>query len=134
MFVYFMRHGEALPVGGPIQEDAQRPLSEQGKMQVRQAAEGLKRGRLASGDQVRALDRVISSPLVRARETAAIVAEIMGDAPVDTSASLAPNASPAGLRSLLVSHQGEKGLLLVGHRSEERRVGKECRSRWSPYH
>ena len=27
----------------------------------------------------------------------------------------------------------EKGLL--GHsRSEERRVGKECRSRWSPYH
>src|SRR3712207_5489230 len=31
------------------------------------------------------------------------------------------------------------GLLLGGgsvlaHRSEERRVGKECRSRWSPYH
>src|SRR5260370_4928640 len=23
---------------------------------------------------------------------------------------------------------------LVGDRSEERRVGKECRSRWSPYH
>jgi len=23
---------------------------------------------------------------------------------------------------------------LTGHRSEERRVGKECRSRWSPYH
>ena len=22
----------------------------------------------------------------------------------------------------------------VGNRSEERRVGKECRSRWSPYH
>src|SRR5256885_16533707 len=22
----------------------------------------------------------------------------------------------------------------VDHRSEERRVGKECRSRWSPYH
>ena len=26
------------------------------------------------------------------------------------------------------------GLLLAAHRSEERRVGKECRSRWSPYH
>ena len=24
--------------------------------------------------------------------------------------------------------------ILVGVRSEERRVGKECRSRWSPYH
>ena len=23
---------------------------------------------------------------------------------------------------------------LQGYRSEERRVGKECRSRWSPYH
>src|SRR2546430_17607370 len=28
-----------------------------------------------------------------------------------------------------------KGTGLIGHqRSEERRVGKECRSRWSPYH
>src|SRR5256885_10580266 len=25
-------------------------------------------------------------------------------------------------------------LLAAGFRSEERRVGKECRSRWSPYH
>ena len=25
-------------------------------------------------------------------------------------------------------------LLENGKRSEERRVGKECRSRWSPYH
>ena len=24
--------------------------------------------------------------------------------------------------------------LLLAERSEERRVGKECRSRWSPYH
>ena len=24
--------------------------------------------------------------------------------------------------------------ILGGRRSEERRVGKECRSRWSPYH
>ena len=26
------------------------------------------------------------------------------------------------------------GLLIIFARSEERRVGKECRSRWSPYH
>src|SRR2546427_11699832 len=26
------------------------------------------------------------------------------------------------------------GMLGTGDRSEERRVGKECRSRWSPYH
>ena len=27
-----------------------------------------------------------------------------------------------------------EGLYPRAHRSEERRVGKECRSRWSPYH
>src|SRR2546422_9460319 len=26
------------------------------------------------------------------------------------------------------------GIVFYGTRSEERRVGKECRSRWSPYH
>ena len=26
------------------------------------------------------------------------------------------------------------GVMLMSTRSEERRVGKECRSRWSPYH
>ena len=29
---------------------------------------------------------------------------------------------------------GESALFTIGQRSEERRVGKECRSRWSPYH
>ena len=30
--------------------------------------------------------------------------------------------------------RGADGVILCGCRSEERRVGKECRSRWSPYH
>ena len=29
---------------------------------------------------------------------------------------------------------GPKYNFVLDHRSEERRVGKECRSRWSPYH
>ena len=29
---------------------------------------------------------------------------------------------------------GTQGVLIPANRSEERRVGKECRSRWSPYH
>ena len=28
----------------------------------------------------------------------------------------------------------EEGMEILKKRSEERRVGKECRSRWSPYH
>ena len=30
--------------------------------------------------------------------------------------------------------KGEIMLMLIVMRSEERRVGKECRIRWSPYH
>src|SRR5205823_12981197 len=32
------------------------------------------------------------------------------------------------------ARQRHRGAHRRGHRSEERRVGKECRSRWSPYH
>ena len=37
------------------------------------------------------------------------------------------------LRGIYVSRKDEMGSETVT-RSEERRVGKECRSRWSPYH
>ena len=37
----------------------------------------------------------------------------------------------ASLRKIVVEVGFTKGTLT---RSEERRVGKECRSRWSPYH
>ena len=38
---------------------------------------------------------------------------------------------PAGILLFLEQSSGFSGFAL---RSEERRVGKECRSRWSPYH
>src|SRR5256885_16097831 len=33
-----------------------------------------------------------------------------------------------------IPSQGNKNLLTIAAEAEERRVGKECRSRWSPYH
>src|SRR2546430_16854439 len=42
------------------------------------------------------------------------------------------NAMTVGLRSVIRSAESTKVLGFL--RSEERRVGKECRSRWSPYH
>src|SRR2546430_11176566 len=57
--------------------------------------------------------------------------------------------TPAGIQDVVAENifaQAFKGALgkrallvhlllrLLGNRSEERRVGKECRSRWSPYH
>jgi len=43
---------------------------------------------------------------------------------------------PAPAPDPLAALQGDVARLeeQKGHRSEERRVGKECRSRWSPYH
>ena len=35
---------------------------------------------------------------------------------------------------ILATSVGAKNIINKSKRSEERRVGKECRSRWSPYH
>src|SRR2546425_4915206 len=40
----------------------------------------------------------------------------------------------SGRENLLREGVAPEKIHLVGNRSEERRVGKECRSRWSPYH
>ena len=45
----------------------------------------------------------------------------------------APGHTP-GSTILVLSSGTDRGMLLGDVRSEERRVGKECRSRWSPYH
>ena len=51
-------------------------------------------------------------------------AALTGDVEVGAHAPLALERLPQGLRPALP----------IFVRSEERRVGKECRSRWSPYH
>ena len=40
-----------------------------------------------------------------------------------------PKTSPKPSANIMA-----KNVVVISHRSEERRVGKECRSRWSPYH
>ena len=41
------------------------------------------------------------------------------------------SSNPASLR---IANLLDEGSFVEIGRSEERRVGKECRSRWSPYH
>ena len=53
--------------------------------------------------------------------------------PVFCSDPLSSNAY-ATEEILLMLSLGGLSLLHLTPRSEERRVGKECRSRWSPYH
>ena len=38
------------------------------------------------------------------------------------------------VNTILVQRNWLIGYRIASERSEERRVGKECRSRWSPYH
>ena len=51
--------------------------------------------------------------------------------------TLFPKMVQQGLATSILGRAAEKNLIsidAVNIRSEERRVGKECRSRWSPYH
>src|SRR5687768_18073300 len=50
-----------------------------------------------------------------------------GPTPATSIRTAAPQKSPEPATK-------EKAAACLGTRSEERRVGKECRSRWSPYH
>ena len=52
----------------------------------------------------------------------------------DTHHAVAINRSGKRLFDKALPNDENKLRSLISDRSEERRVGKECRSRWSPYH
>ena len=51
-----------------------------------------------------------------------------------TVVTMGPPPAAGMLRELMAMGVDEGVLVTARERSEERRVGKECRSRWSPYH
>ena len=53
-----------------------------------------------------------------------------------TPKQVAAASAPAAVEHLRETIAADGGTVLGAYRdrSEERRVGKECRSRWSPYH
>src|SRR5256886_7793879 len=71
-------------------------------------------------------------PIFLMRETQPIAAQAHHSRP-----ALEPVNTEAILRRRDGGHRtgvGQLDIALHAERSEERRVGKECRSRWSPYH
>lgn len=88
-------------------DDRERPLTEQGARRMRRGTRGLRR-------LVPELDLVVSSPLRRAAETTAIVAEAYGAEILELEA-LAPGAPRADRVRFLADRDPEARLAIVGH-------------------
>jgi phosphohistidine phosphatase len=102
MKFYLVRHGAALPEG----EDAARRLSPRGREAVRALGQFLQRSGAVQAE------RILHSPLARARETAELLGEALG-LPLQESNGLRPEDSPFATAERL--ERSEASLMLVGH-------------------
>ena len=109
MFVYFLRHanaGQSLPNAN---KDEKRALDKDGIEQCGYVGRAL----AALGVQA---DVIVSSPLKRAKQTAALVGNEMGyEDKLATDSSLRPEATFADFQKLLEKYARCESILLVGH-------------------
>jgi phosphohistidine phosphatase len=110
MNLYVIRHAIAVDEGTPeYAQDSERPLTDKGKKKMRQIAKGLR----ALGVE---FDLILSSPYVRAKETAEILADVFK---VKADIALSDNLIPMGDPDLLIAEMNEKysanSIVLVGH-------------------
>jgi len=107
--IYLIRHGLAEERGDSWPDDAKRPLTDEGISRMRKSMRGLSRLGVT-------LDVVLTSPLVRARQTAEIVAAGLSPRPSLISAeSLAPDGTFAAVVADLEKHVRKGRIALVGH-------------------
>ena len=108
MQVYLLRHGIA-EEGRLGRSDADRELTAEGRRKLRDTLH------IASRADVRP-SLILSSPLVRAAQTAAIAAELLGyQNKVLQSKVLLPNARYEQVWDEIRVHRDEDELMLVGH-------------------
>jgi phosphohistidine phosphatase len=108
MQIYLLRHGIAEDLR-PGKADAERTLTAEG---VKRLREILKRARVAGVDP----SLIVTSPYVRARQTAEIAAEVLGYVDeLSPAGKLTPMASPVETWAELRMLRGEPSVLLVGH-------------------
>ena len=108
MRVYLVRHAEAEP-GEP---DELRRLSPEGKRQARELGAQLR------GEGLKP-DAILTSPLLRARETGDELAMALGTNP-EADERLAPGATAEGLRAA-VDARGEN-VIAIGHQPDFGRI------------
>jgi phosphohistidine phosphatase len=109
MRVYFLRHGRAAVRGEWAGADGERPLTADGAEQLHREAEAMKRLELGLG-------LIVTSPYVRAYQTAEIVAEHldMRDRLV-TDERLEPGFGSAELGAILSENETAAAIMFVGH-------------------
>jgi phosphohistidine phosphatase len=105
MILYLVRHGDALP--DESMADTQRRLSSLGQRQAAVAARFLQ-------NLQPSLDLILSSPFLRARETALAFGQVYRKTKLQTSEQLVPTAHPAQMMAYLQT-QPLQSVLLVGH-------------------
>ena len=111
MKLYLMRHGLAVERGTPgYDSDRERPLTPKGERRIRRVAEALQRMELS-------FDVILSSPLVRARQTAdVLLEEVKTRRELRLTEHLAPGGNAKELVSLIQGLPGPpQDVLLVGH-------------------
>jgi phosphohistidine phosphatase len=107
--IFLIRHGVAEERGEAWPDDTKRPLTPDGTSRMEKAARGLSRLDIT-------FDVILSSPLVRARQTADIVAaRIGGHPPIVNTDALAPGSEYAAILAALEKHARKGRIALVGH-------------------
>jgi phosphohistidine phosphatase len=110
MKIYLVRHSNAVDAGSPgYEDDSTRPLTEAGRDKMTWIARALKGLGLKP-------DLVVSSPYVRARETAEILAKMVKyKNDLVLSEALVPMGRPEDIVTEIAENYAVDQLVLVGH-------------------
>jgi phosphohistidine phosphatase len=107
--LYLIRHGIAAERGENYPDDTKRPLTSEGAHKLRREAKAL-----VALDVT--LDVILTSPLVRTRQTAELVAAAFRNPPpIVIMASLAPGAAHSAIIEELSKQHRRHRIALVGH-------------------
>jgi phosphohistidine phosphatase len=107
--LYLIRHAIAEERGDKWPDDTKRPLSEDGTRAMRRAARGLARSGVT-------FDVLLTSPLVRTRQTAELVAAVFeARPPIVAVESLQPDGSYQAVLNDLQKQARRCRIALVGH-------------------
>jgi phosphohistidine phosphatase len=106
--LYLVRHAIAAERGDDWPDDDKRPLTERGIARFSEAVNGLKMLDVE-------LDEIFTSPLVRAKQTADLLAAVKGKPSVKLLDALSPGHSPAAVLAQLAKTAKRRRIALVGH-------------------